>query len=183
MNMPAWMTMAIAIYGAVLATTNIVLILRAKRWRIKVTRTYLNNPDGTQAVHLHASNVGERSVTIVSAFLQSEVYRWSLLNRARQWVRNLTTTDKTRLRKVHMTYAATRSLSGHDLPVELKPGDTLAMAIDLTTIPLEPVGSSYVGVLDALGKNHYCKDIIILPSVKRGQLVWSGGLQFTVSND
>jgi hypothetical protein len=170
MSLPPWLTAAVAAYGALLATANLVLLIRAKRWRIVVTHTYLNHPDGTQSISIYVANLGERSVTIVSAFLQSEVFRATLRDRYRQWVKSLRSIDKSRIHKVRARYPALNSLTGHVLPAELKPGESIGMQIDLSTVALAPVGRSYVGVEDGLGRSHYSRKKITLSSSNRVKL-------------
>jgi hypothetical protein len=180
MNIPPWITTVVAVCGALVATASLWLVVRSKSWRLKVTQTYLNDPAGPQHVQVHVANVGERSVTVTSVFLQSEVYRAKLSERLWQWARKRGFGRQERTYKAYATYEATQSLTGHIMPVELKPGEAATMSLDFSRIQLEPVGPSYVGALDALGKRHYCKDTVELPRARRGRLAVSDGLNFHV---
>jgi len=183
MSLLPWIGASVAIIGVIIAAANFVHGARAKRWQIAISRTYINYPDGVQSVGIHVSNRGERSITITSAFLQSEVLRISSLERVRQWLKSFRSVDKSRVHNVKATYPATISLSGHTLPAELKPGDTISMAIDLASVALQPVGDSYVGVTDGLRQAHYCREKILIPRSHRPKLKRVSGLSFTAVSE
>jgi hypothetical protein len=145
-------TIVFAVYGAVLATANLAILLRSKRWRLVVTHSvHVANERKTVAVR--AANLGERTVTVTSMFIETVQFKVSGYRRVLQWLASVTR-GRTSIHRIEARHAVFWSPSGINLPRELKPGESVELHTDPKHTHFERFVGGRAAVEDGLGVVH-----------------------------
>lgn len=156
------LTALLAVYGALLSTANLAVLLRSKRWRVHISVGVGNDPHFGETISLHIANLGERPITLIDIWMNELPYVPFWLRMERLPRRDLIQRLRCRRSSWPMFFKGEWIVNDpYPFPVEIMPGRTVTIQLDTkgildTLTDSEPAPACiFFTVEDAVKNEHY----------------------------